>query len=119
MITAIGDKTLEDIKKQDLACVVPKQEKDPSELKEESVPVHYLSRMLPGPSAQGPLPKITIAKEVRAGLTYGAPTTGSRFSVIGSSYFDINGQNCPRQSSSRAFCISLYDSGLDQHLPEG
>ncbi|KAM6110282.1 zinc finger protein Gfi-1b isoform 2-T4 [Pterocles gutturalis] len=50
--TAIGDKTLEDIKRQDLECMVPKQEKDPSELKEESVPVQYLSRMLPGPSAQ-------------------------------------------------------------------
>lgn len=63
MLTAIGDKTLEDIKKQDLECVVPKQEKDPSELKEESVPVQYLSRMLPGPSAPGLLPKTTIAKE--------------------------------------------------------
>ncbi|KAM9257009.1 zinc finger protein Gfi-1b isoform 2-T3 [Cariama cristata] len=50
--TAIGDKTPEDIKKQDVECVVPKQEKNPSELKEESVPVQYLSRMLPGPSAQ-------------------------------------------------------------------
>ena len=71
MITAIEDKTPEDIKKQDLECVVPKQEKDPSELKEEGVPVQYLSRMLPGPSAQGLLPKTTTAKEVRAGLAYG------------------------------------------------
>lgn len=38
---------------------------------------------------------------------------------IFNSYFDINGQTWPRQSSSRAFCISLYDSGLDQHLSEG
>uniref|UniRef100_A0A8D2PJN3 Growth factor independent 1B transcriptional repressor n=1 Tax=Zosterops lateralis melanops TaxID=1220523 RepID=A0A8D2PJN3_ZOSLA len=50
--TATGDRTPEDIKKQDLGCVVPKQEKDPPELKEESVPVQYLSRMLPGPSTQ-------------------------------------------------------------------
>uniref|UniRef100_A0A8C5IF38 Growth factor independent 1B transcriptional repressor n=1 Tax=Junco hyemalis TaxID=40217 RepID=A0A8C5IF38_JUNHY len=50
--TATGDRTPEDIKKQDLGCVVPKQEKDPPELKEESVPVQYLNRMLPGPSAQ-------------------------------------------------------------------
>ncbi|KAI1232150.1 zinc finger protein Gfi-1b, partial [Lamprotornis superbus] len=50
--TATGDRTPEDIKKQDLGCVVPKQEKDPPELKEESVPAQYLSRMLPGPSAQ-------------------------------------------------------------------
>lgn len=46
-------------------------------------------------------------------------TSMSRFSLNGSSYFDINSQTCPRQSSSRAFCISLYDSGLDQHLSEG
>jgi len=43
---------------------------------------------------------------------------GSRFSVNGSSYFDTNGQTCPRQSSVRPSCISLYDSGVDQHLPE-
>lgn len=119
MITDIGDKIPEDIKKQDLECVVPKQENDPSEVKEESVPVQYLSRMPLGPSAQGLLPKTTIAKEVRGGLTYGAPTAGSRFSVNSSSYFDISGQTWPRQSSSRGFCISLYDSGLDQHYPEG
>ncbi|NWI13053.1 GFI1B protein, partial [Crypturellus soui] len=49
--TAVGDKTPEDIKKQDLGCLVPKQERDPSEVKEESVPAQYVSRMLPGPSA--------------------------------------------------------------------
>lgn len=81
MITAIGDKAPEHMKKQDLECMVPKQ-KDPSELKEESVPVQYLSRMLPGPSAQGLLLKTTIAKEVRAGLAYGASTTGFRFSTL-------------------------------------
>lgn len=59
--------------------MVPKQEKDPLELKEESVPVQYLSRMSAGPSAQGLRPKTTLAKDVRAGLAYGAPTTGSRF----------------------------------------
>lgn len=48
--------------------MVPRQEKDPPELKEESIPVQYLNRMLPGPSAQGWLPKIPIAKEVRAEL---------------------------------------------------
>lgn len=48
--------------------MVPRQEKDPPELKEESIPVQYLSRMLPGPSAQGQLHKIPIAKEVRAEL---------------------------------------------------
>lgn len=79
MITAIGDKTPENIKKQDLECVVPKQEKDPPELKEESIPVQYLSRMPAGPSAQGLLPKTALAKDVRGGLAYGAPTTGSRF----------------------------------------
>ncbi|NXO96455.1 GFI1B protein, partial [Certhia brachydactyla] len=52
LFTATGDRTPEDIKKQDLGCVVPKQEKDPPELKEESVPVQYLNKMLPGPSAQ-------------------------------------------------------------------
>uniref|UniRef100_A0A8V1AAA8 Growth factor independent 1B transcriptional repressor n=2 Tax=Gallus gallus TaxID=9031 RepID=A0A8V1AAA8_CHICK len=52
--TAAGDrdKTPEDGKKQDLEWVVPKQEKDSFQPKEESVPVQYLSRMLPGPSAQ-------------------------------------------------------------------
>lgn len=68
MITAIGDKASEDGKKQDLDCVVPKQEKDPSELKEESVPIQHPSRMLPGPSAQGLLPRARIAKKVRARL---------------------------------------------------
>lgn len=86
MITAIGDKTQEDIKKQNLKCVVPKQEKDAAELKEESVPVQYLSRMLQGPSAQGLIPKTTIIREVRAGLACEAPTSQSRFSVNGSSY---------------------------------
>ncbi|XP_048821812.1 zinc finger protein Gfi-1b [Lagopus muta] len=52
--TAAGDrdKTPEDGKKQDLEWVVPKQENDSFQPKEESVPVPYLSRMLPGPSAQ-------------------------------------------------------------------
>lgn len=68
LFTATGDRTPEDIKKQDLGCVVPKQEKDPPELKEESVPVQYLGRMLPGPSAQGWPPKTPIAKEVRSEL---------------------------------------------------
>ncbi|XP_062361686.1 zinc finger protein Gfi-1b isoform X3 [Cinclus cinclus] len=35
--TATGNRTPEDIKKQDLGCVVPKQEKDPPELKEEEM----------------------------------------------------------------------------------
>lgn len=68
MITAAGDrdKTPEDGKKQDLEWVVPKQEKDSFQPKEENVSVQYLSRMLPGPSAQGLLTKARIAKEVRA-----------------------------------------------------
>lgn len=86
--------------------MVPKQEKDPPELKEDSVPVQYLSRMLPGPSAQGWLPKTPIAKEVRAELVMD-PLKLAIFSVNESSYFDINGQTCHRQSSSEVFCISL------------
>ncbi|XP_030317262.1 zinc finger protein Gfi-1b isoform X2 [Calypte anna] len=59
--TARGDSTPEDIKKQNLEHMVPKQEKDLSEPKEESVPVQYLSRMVPAPSAQEmPIPGLPM-----------------------------------------------------------
>ncbi|XP_064324816.1 zinc finger protein Gfi-1b [Phalacrocorax carbo] len=110
--TAIGDKTPEDIKKQDLECVVPKQEKDPSELKEESVPVQYLSRVLPGPSAQDmTIPGLQIKDCINTRSTPTFYKTGFSWDAFHLPY-SYQQMSSTMQSALLEHPVSLYGSHL-------
>ncbi|NXS17938.1 GFI1B protein, partial [Mystacornis crossleyi] len=108
-VTATGDRTPEDIKKQDLECVVPRQEKDPPELKEENVPVQYLGRMLPGPSAQEmAVPGLHIKDTVSTPAFYKAGFSWDAFHVP----YSYQQMSSSMQSALLEHPVSLYGSHL-------
>ncbi|XP_067165299.1 zinc finger protein Gfi-1b isoform X1 [Apteryx mantelli] len=110
--TAIGDKTPEDIKRQDLECLVPKQEKDPSELKEESVPAQYPSRMLPGPSAtEMAIPGLQIKDCTNPTSTPTLYKTGFSWDAFHSPY-SYQQMSSTMQSALLEHRVSLYGSHL-------
>ncbi|KAK2535374.1 hypothetical protein Q9233_003671 [Columba guinea] len=110
--TAIGDKTPENIKKQDLECVVPKQEKDPPELKEESIPVQYLSRMPAGPSAQEmAIPGLQIKDCTNSTSTPSFYKTGFSWEAFHLPY-SYRQMSSSMQSALLEHPVSLYGSHL-------